>query len=262
MRKKINDNGQEATLFDLPNGTNSTPLEGHQVAIIGRTAKLSNKELCDIFTNLGAKVTNVPSKNVSLLFLLGDLGSKNQELIDTLKFNGYDLNIFGEGDINAILDGNYEDYLILSQPIKNLILTPNHLSRLLTKLSWHASENIPISNPLYRHTLFFAPSIYHHVSPISQVMGNLGILLAGSEIDEETDIIVLPDESIESLSEGIRDENIKFIESSYNKSAQITFNFRFIRLSDIISYIEYRLSKIQDKYTESCFLKYKNTVCP
>ena len=258
MKKKNISINQEPNLFDVYNNNEMKPLEGHQAAILGRTPQYSFKELSDIFSSLGAKVTNAPSKNVSMLFILNELTKKNEELIETLKFNGYEFPVLGVEDINSIIAGNYDKYINLKQPEKNLSLTPSHLSRLLTQLKFESSEGIDNPNPLYRHTLFFAPSISHHLQPISQVFGNLGILLSGNEIDEETDIIVLPDETIENLSRGLKDENVSFIEKSYNKSSQVNFNFHFMRFGDIISFIENRIKS--DECTKSCYELYKFTI--
>lgn len=258
MKKKSIPNNQEPSLFDDINLNEEKPFEGHQAAILGRTPQHSNKELSDIFTSLGAKVTNAPSKNVSMLFVLSELNAKNADLMETLKFNGYEFPILGIEDVNAVIEGKYDKYVDLKQPEKNLNLTPEHLSRLLSEIKTETSQGINIPNPLYHHTLLFAPSISHHLQPISQVFGNLGILISSTEIDEETDIIVLPDETIENLSKGIKDENVSFIEKSYNKSSRINFNFRFMRFGDIISFIETRIKL--DECTKACYERYRSAV--
>ena len=70
-----------------------------------------------------------------------------------------------------------------------------------------------------------------------QQLGDLGVY-ANNYIDDTTNILLLPDESISHLKEGTTDDVILYIQDSYNAMRAQNFAFQLISESDILAWIK------------------------
>ena len=90
---------------------------------------------------------------------------------------------------------------------------------------------------------------------IRQLIGNFGGY-ANPEYYDETNVIMLGEETLRLLEQGIKDDVIKQIETQYNKSSAKMFNIQFTSEPDFIAWVKKRLDKFPDESTISLLNNY------
>ena len=81
-----------------------------------------------------------------------------------------------------------------------------------------------------------------------QIIGNMGAY-ANKEYLDDTNIILLPDETLRKLEQGVKDEVIQEIEKYYRKSSVRFQNIRFTCESDFLCWVKSRLATAPDECT-------------
>lgn len=98
------------------------------------------------------------------------------------------------------------------------------------------------------------------MSIIRQLIGNFGGF-ANKEYFEETNVIMLSDETLRLLKEGSKDEVICDIEKHYNESSAKMFNIQFTSEQDFINWVKRRMEKFPDESTMALLDKYNKLMC-
>ena len=91
-----------------------------------------------------------------------------------------------------------------------------------------------------------------------QIIGNLGGY-ANKEYFDDTNMILLSDETLRKLEQGIKDNVILEIEDRYNKSNTKIFNIQFTSESDFIGWVKRRMELYPDDCTISLLHKYESS---
>jgi hypothetical protein len=91
---------------------------------------------------------------------------------------------------------------------------------------------------------------------IRQLIGNFGGY-ANPEYYDDTNVVMLSDETLSLLEQGVKDDIIIQIENQYNESSAKMFDIQFTCESDFISWVKKRLEKYPDESTIALLEKYK-----
>ena len=89
-----------------------------------------------------------------------------------------------------------------------------------------------------------------------QIIGNLGGY-ANKEYYDDTNMILLSDETLRNLKQGVKDTTILDIENRYNKSNAKIFNVQFTSESDFINWVKKRMVLYPDESTITLLHKYE-----
>ena len=81
-----------------------------------------------------------------------------------------------------------------------------------------------------------------------QIIGNLGGY-ANKEYLDDTNMILLSDETIRKAEQGVKDDVVVEIEKYYGKSSIKFQNIQFIRESDFLGWVKRRLETSPDEET-------------
>ena len=91
-----------------------------------------------------------------------------------------------------------------------------------------------------------------------QMIGNLGGY-ANKEYYDDTNMIMLSDETLTKLEQGIKDEVILDIEKRYNSSNTKIFNIQFTSESEFINWVKQRMLVFPDESTITLLQKYESS---
>ena len=111
-------------------------------------------------------------------------------------------------------------------------------------------------NPIYGLEIFVPNRPNKDMGIIRQLIGNFGGY-ANPEYYDDTNVVMLSDETLRLLEQGVKDDIIIQIENQYNKSSAKMFNIQFTCESDFISWVKKRLEKYPDESTIALLEKYK-----
>lgn len=106
-----------------------------------------------------------------------------------------------------------------------------------------------VHSPVYGRELFVPQMAGINYYSLVQIIGNLGGYSNDKNLPN-TDMIMLSDETIDNLKNGIKDSVIQKVEDDYNKGTSKIFGCCFTRASDFIKWVDYRLSKCPDESTQ------------
>ena len=90
---------------------------------------------------------------------------------------------------------------------------------------------------------------------IRQLIGNFGGF-ANKEYFDDTNVIMLSEETLRLLEQGSKDEVIIEIEKHYNESSTKIFNIQFTSEPDFINWVKKRMEKYPDESTIALIEKY------
>lgn len=79
---------------------------------------------------------------------------------------------------------------------------------------------------------------------------------ANADYFDETNVIMLSEETLRQLEQGVKDEVITQIEKKYNQSSTKMFNIQFTSEPDFIAWVKKRLEKFPDESTIALLKKY------
>lgn len=201
----------QGELFAPDSTDDCSPLAGRVVCMLGSFTQ-SNATMQSRLRRQGAdyKPSTRVSRNVHYV-LVGERAPQDQlDYLRTLAFNGYHPRVLYQQDWDAIQQGVWEPYRTPLQIEKHLHLTMQHyLSR---QVNYTAR-----TNSLYMHELYVAPGTETPQDALYQMLGNRGIY-ANPYIDDSTDVLVIPEQTLEHLRANEPDPVLQTIESTYNAS--------------------------------------------
>ena len=110
-------------------------------------------------------------------------------------------------------------------------------------------------NPIYGMEIYVPNRTNKDMSVLRQIIGNFGGY-ANTEYFNETNVIMLSEETFRLLEQGINDDVITNIEKQYNESSTKLFNIQFTSEPDFICWVKKRLEKYPDESTKALMDKY------
>ena len=111
-------------------------------------------------------------------------------------------------------------------------------------------------NPIYGMEIYVPNRPNTDMGALRQIIGNYGGY-ANAEYFDETNVIMLGEDTLRLLKQGIKDDVIIQIEKQYNEGSAKMFNIQFTSESDFISWVKGRLEKYPDKSTIALLEKYE-----
>ena len=114
-----------------------------------------------------------------------------------------------------------------------------------------------IDNPISEKEIFVPNITGKDMGAFFQIIGNLGGY-ANNEYFDDTNMILLSNETLRNLEQGVKDNVIRDIEERYNKSNTKIFNVQFTSESDFIEWVKRRMIIFPDDSTIDYLNKYES----
>ncbi len=113
-------------------------------------------------------------------------------------------------------------------------------------------------NPISQKEIYVPDILGINMDAFCQIIGNLGGY-ANKEYFDDTNMIMLGNETLRKLEQGIKDNVILDIEKRYNKSNAKIFNVQFTSESDFINWVKQRMTIYPDESTIALLQKYEES---
>ena len=101
-------------------------------------------------------------------------------------------------------------------------------------------------NPIYGMEIYVPNRPGIDMGILRQIIGNFGGY-ANTEYFDETNVVMLSEETLRLLEQGVKDDIIIQIEKQYNQSSAKLFNIQFTSEPDFISWVKMRMEKFPDE---------------
>jgi len=262
---------QQLNMFaqaELPN-----PLKGKRLCLTG-DFRMPQKELYAKLKDIGVETidrvsdTRVfkegdpipPVKESTSFFVVGK--NPNEESLKRFALNehdGYHAKMITEDKLYEFLCGHFTEADMVPDVVEKClhidisyynwsvptINGKTFVSRVSSPLKYDEEGKV---NPISQKEIFVPDIPGVDMRAFYQLIGNLGGY-ANREYFDDTNMIMLSDETLHKLEQGIKDEVILGIENRYNKSNTKVFNIQFTSESDFINWVKRRLVISPDKRT-------------
>lgn len=259
--------------FDLFAQTEqSSPLKGKRICLTGNF-RMSQKELNAKLKAVGVDTIDrvsdsrsykegdaiPPVKESTSFFVVGS--NPNEDSLKRFALNehdGYHAKMINEEKLYALLSGVFseEDFVPIVEKHLDIDISYYHwtapiingktfVSRVSSPLQFDTEGKI---NPISQKEIYvpIIPGI--NMDAFYQIIGNLGGY-ANKEYYDDTNMIMLSDDTLHKLEQGIKDEVILGIENRYNKSNTKIFNIQFTSETDFINWVKKRMEIFPDDST-------------
>lgn len=271
-------NTQQLDMFGgmgLPN-----PLKGKRICLTGEF-KIPQKELNSKLKAVGVDIidrvsdTRVykdgdsipPVKESTSFFIVGS--NPNEESVKRYELNehdGYHAKLITEEKLYEYLSGIFtDDDMVPDSVEKRLHIDISYynwsaptingktfVSRVSSPLVYDEEGK---DNPISQKEIFVPNIAGRDMGVFFQMIGNLGGY-ANKEYIDDTNMILLSDETLRKLKQGEKDNVILEIENRYNKSNTKIFNIQFTSESDFINWVKNRMKVFPDESTITLLQKY------
>lgn len=239
---------------DLSNADKSSPFYDRKVVITGDFP--NRREIAKKLKMLGADIDSNITRKTHFVIIGNNPGPKKMETFEKLRFDGYNIIPLYKADLNRIFEDNTEGYFIEKETKKDLKITLEHVS----------GPDNSFKIDLNRINLFSGKEIYVSQSiqsrtRVNHLIGFLGAF-TNSVLENDIDIVLLSDSSMENIKNDVPDDDIELIERTYNSNKAINFKFCFLTESEFIRYYKYRMktSHRDDDAVIPIFEKYINSL--
>ena len=253
-------------LFDNTDFTQQNPLTGRRVGFLGSFK--NRAALIRKVKEFGAssKSNNHLTRDTQILVLGGDVKQQDLNRLQCYEHDGWKPLKISEADIHQIFNGHYSGYETPPVMKKQVSLDMTYYywtPPVFTKTKDDEDSGVRCSspliygeeNPIYGLEIYIPSRPGVDMSLIRQIIGNFGGY-ANTEYNDETNVVMLSEESLTLLKQGVKDNVIKQIEAQYNESDAKVFNIQFTCESEFISWVKSRLEKFPDTGTISLLERY------
>lgn len=259
-------NDTQNDLFSYENTIPENPLKGRRVAFIGRfsnKAELLRRCIAWGATNKAKEEGKQPPSSLThdthILFVGTDVPQKDLAKCICYKHDGYHPLVLTENDLHRIFAGETSGYETPEVIKKHISIDLSYYNWVPPKIKVDdgPQNTIRCSSPLAygESNAIYGKEIYIPVIPginmqmFRQIIGNLGGY-ANAEYYDDTNVVLLSNETLSKLEQGIKDEVIHYIEDCYNNGSSPMFNVQFTCEHDLISWVKQRLEKYPDEVTQ------------
>lgn len=176
-----------------------------------------------------------------------------------------------ETDLEDIFKGHYDGYETPSIPKKQINIDMsyyNWVPPVFSEDEDDEEENTGVrctspltygdDNPIYGMEIYVPNKPNTDMGVLRQIIGNYGGY-ANTEYYDETNVVMLSEETLRLLKQGIKDDVITTIEKQYNSSSAKFFNIQFTSEPDFIAWVKKRLDKFPDDSTMALLNSYELT---
>lgn len=269
-------NTQQLEMFGQMESEN--PLKDRHVCLSGEF-RVPDKKLKETLLSIGAKPKKMekedenkitfrydPTKYIDV-FVVGNNPKEDAlKRIELNKHDGFHPIVINEEKLYEYLDGRFSEKDTIPIVNKQLMLdisyynwTPpiikgkSFVSRVTSPLEYKEGG---YENPLSQKEIYVPKENGIYTDVLYQIIGNLGGY-ANKEYYDDTNLIMLSIDTLNNLQHGNKDNVIKNIENTYNKSDAIMFNVQFTSEPDFIRWVKQRMELFPDESTIALLQKYE-----
>jgi len=271
-------NSQQLDLFSQPEQDN--PLKNRYVCLVG-DFRISQKDLEAKLIAIGSKEKKrkkedkddkktfnyFPTKYVNYYVIGSNPKEDALKRIALNEHDGFHARIIDETKLYQFFDGIFTDNDFVPELVEKKISLDysyykwtaptingkNFISRVSSPLSYDLDG---IANPISQLEIYVPIVPNSNMQALYQIIGNLGGY-ANKDYFDGTNLVLLSNETLSKLEQGIKDEIILNIENIYNKSDAIMFNVQFTCESAFINWVKQRMKVFPDESTITLLQKYE-----
>lgn len=263
---------------------NPNPLKGKRICLTG-DFRMPQKELNVKLKAVGVEIidrvsdsrsykegdTIPPVKESTSLFVIGN--NPNEDSLKRFALNehdGYHAIMINEDKLYAFLDGIFTEEDVIPDFVEKrlnidfsyynwtapIINGKTFVSRVSSPLHFDAEGK---HNPISQKEIYVPNIAGVDMGIIYQIIGNLGGY-ANKDYYDDTNMIMLSNDTLSKLEQGIKDEVILGIENKYNNSNTKIFNVQFTSESDFINWVKQRMIIFPDESTINLLELYESQV--
>ncbi len=172
-----------------------------------------------------------------------------------------------EAELQEIFKGHYAGFETPPVAIKQVSLDMSYYNwspPLLSEEDGEEESGVRCSspliygedNPIYGMEIYVPNRKNTDMGVLRQIIGNYGGY-ANTVYFEDTNVVMLSEETLRLLEQGVKDDVISQIEKQYNEGSAKIFNIQFTSEPDFISWVKKRLEKFPDESTIALLEKYE-----
>ena len=271
-------NTQQLDMFARAEQPN--PLKGKRICLTGEF-RMPQKELHAKLKAVGVDIvdrvsdtrsykegdTIPPVKESTNFFVVGS--NPNEDSIKRFELNehdGYHAIMIDENKLYNLLGGVFSEEDIIPDIVEKRLNIDisyyNWTAPIINGKTFVSRVSSPLlyddegkQNPISQKEIYVPEIPGINMNAIYQIIGNLGGY-ANKEYFDDTNMIMLSNDTLRKLEEGIKDDVIIGIEEKYNKSNTKIFNIQFTSESDFINWVRKRMEIFPDDSTISLLKLY------
>lgn len=242
------------------------PLTDRRVGFIG---KFKNRAaLVKKVKEFGAseKSKDGLTRDTQILVMGTEIKQEDLNRLQCYEHDGWKPLKITENDLQEIIKGHYEGFETPAIAKKQVSLDMSYYNWTPPITSEDDSDedsgvrcSSPLvygdDNPIYGMEIYVPNKSNTDMGILRQLIGNFGGY-ANPEFYDDTSVIMLSEETLRLLEQGIKDDVIIQIEQQYNGSSAKMFNIQFTSEPDFISWIKKRMQKFPDESTLALLDKY------
>lgn len=257
----------QGNFFGEANITLENPLRGRRVGFIGKFKNRAAlvRKVKEMY-GASEKSNDNLTRDTQILVLGTDVKQNDLNRLACYEHDGWHPLCITEAQLQEIFNGHYAEYEtsdVLQKCISIDLAYYNWVPPMVedeedSKGTIRCTSPLVYgeNNPIYGLDLFVPNIPGVNMNTFRQIIGNLGGY-ANAEYYDETNVILLGDETLRKLEQGIKDDTIRYIEDKYNNGPSPMFNVQFTCESDFIAWVEKRVAKFNDESTRKLLEAYR-----
>lgn len=258
------DNNMQNDLFGMIDMIPDNPLKNRRVGFLG---KFKNRAalIRKVKESYGAseKSNDNITKDTQILVLGADVKQEDLNRHLCYEHDGFHPLVINEAQLQDIFNGHYSEYITPEEVKKQISIDISYYNWIPPIVKNNEEQVVrrssPIiygeQNPVYGMEMYVPNIPGINMNAFRQLIGNLGGY-ANKDFYDEVSVVLLSDETLAKLRQGIKDDTILYIENKYNNSSTDLFNIQFTTESEFISWVEARVNKYEDESTRKLLNAY------
>lgn len=253
---KLNKEMSQSMFEESEKTSIQSPFVNRKIVIEGVFHTIKKETLKTRIRRLGGEVvTGDVTKNIHY-FVMGDnIPSDKMEKYDKLCFNGYNIKTLSETDVLNICNGQFDQYIVADENVKDLHLTIDHYVNkhvtYPTKITEPSGREY-IPNPIYGKNLYLGGGITGSRMILQQILGLVGVY-SGQGLSDATQVIVLSHGAYEALKQGVEHPEITLIQDTYNKGLAMWYDYLLTTEEDLLLWLKARLELCPDSVCQKLY---------
>ena len=259
--------GEQLSMFE-ENNERKIVLKGDSYVCLNGEFSISNTKLKAKLKAIGcskikqitpkAKNANVPTRD-TVLYIVGDEPNENSlKKYEVLRHDGFGIIKIGEEELMDFLNGNIDLNIPETVPKKVEIdyshyeWTPPVINNteFVIRVESPVKYNLDsLENPLYTKEIFIPQMAKNKKIYLKQLLGNFGGR-ATEKYSDKTSIVMLSQDTINKLKEGVKDDVIVDLENQHNNIGLEIFNIQFTSINDFTKWVKARLQQFPDSASQ------------
>lgn len=247
----------------------NNPLVNRRVGFIG---KFKNRAaLVKRVKELGAseKSKDGLTRDTQILVMGDEVKQEDLNRLLCYEHDGWKPLKIKEADLQEIFKGHYSGYETPEIAKKQVCLDMSYYNWTPPVLSVEdGDEDVGVrcssplvyneDNPVYGLEIYVPDRPNSDMGIIRQIIGNFGGY-ANPEYYDETNVIMLSEDTLNALKNGTKDDVVAKIENMYNNSSAKMFNIQFTSEPDFISWVNRRMELCPDESTLNLLRLYEQS---